>query len=82
MAKKATPAKRPAAKSIAKPVEKTVSTPVRNTAIPKVAAVAAPAKKPITHEMIAIRAFEIYASGQGGNETENWVRAERELRGL
>ncbi len=53
------------------------STPVRNTAIPPKAA-----KKEITHEMIAVRAYEIAISGQGGNDTDNWLRAERELRGL
>ena len=58
------------------------STPVRNTAIPKVkkaAAAAAPAVV-ITSEMIAKRAYEIYASGTGGSEQDNWFRAERELR--
>ena len=42
---------------------------------------AAPAK-PVTQELIARRAYEIWASGQGGSEMENWVRAERELRGM
>jgi hypothetical protein len=77
-----------AAKKITKPVPatktpevaKTVSTPVRNTAIPKVAK---PVTSPrqITHEMISKRAYEIWASGQGGSEHENWLRAESELRG-
>jgi hypothetical protein len=57
------------------------STPVRNTAIPK--ATPAPAPKPeITHEMIARRASEIAQSGQGGSDLDNWLRAERELKGL
>ena len=58
---------------------KSVSTPVRNSAIPKAAAVA---KKPIeiTQAQIAKRAYEIYASGTGGSESDNWHRAERELR--
>jgi hypothetical protein len=30
--------------------------------------------------MIAKRAFEIYVSGKGGSQTDNWFRAERELR--
>ena len=34
---------------------------------------------PVTSEMIAKRAFEIWAGGSGGSETENWARAEREL---
>ena len=57
------------------------STPVRNTPIPKVAA-AAPAKKEITFDQISQRAYEIWQSGTGGSETDNWLRAERELRGL
>jgi hypothetical protein len=56
-----------------------VSTPVRNTAIPKVAAV--PARKEITQADIARRAYEIWQSGSGGSEQDNWARAERELRG-
>jgi hypothetical protein len=32
--------------------------------------------------LIARRAYEIWASGQGGSELENWIRAERELRGI
>jgi hypothetical protein len=31
--------------------------------------------------MIAKRAYEIHLSGQGGSELDNWLRAERELRG-
>jgi hypothetical protein len=34
----------------------------------------------ITHDMIARRAYEIYLSGTGGSEFDNWCRAERELR--
>ena len=70
MPKKTTPVKAAA---------KTVSTPVRNTAIPKKAAVAK--KLEITSEQIAIKAFEIHASGNGGSELDNWFAAERELRG-
>ena len=46
------------------------------------AAPARPASKPVTQELIARRAYEIWASGQGGTELENWIRAERELRGM
>ena len=46
------------------------------------AAAARPAGKQVTHELIARRAYEIWASGQGGTEMENWIRAERELRGM
>jgi hypothetical protein len=83
MAKKPTPAPVTSkAKSIAKPIEKAVSTPVRNTPIPKVAAIATPAPKQITRDQIAKKAYEIFASGTGGSESDNWFRAERELRGL
>jgi hypothetical protein len=41
-----------------------------------------PAKREITHEMIAKRAFEIHISGKGGSQVENWLRAERELKAL
>jgi len=79
MAKKASTS--PAAKKITTPVTKTVSAPapvstsVRNSPIPKVAA----AKKEITHDQIAKRAYEIWLSGTGGSESDNWHRALREL---
>ena len=73
-APKAEVSKTPVTKSVAA----SVSTPVRNTPIPKVTAV----KKEITQEQIAKRAFEIHCSGQGSSETENWHRAERELRSM
>jgi len=53
------------------------STVSRNTAIPRTI----PTKREVTHDQIAKRAFEIFASGKGGSQTENWLRAERELRG-
>ena len=34
----------------------------------------------VTHSMIAQRAFEIWKS-EGGSAAENWLKAERELRG-
>jgi len=61
---------------------KPLSTPVRNSAIPKAAAAAAKKPAVITQEQIAIRAYEIYLSGTGGSESDNWHRAERELRGV
>lgn len=70
-------AKKPAARAATKKPAP-VSTPVRNSAIPKVSA----ARKEITREMIAVRAFEISVGGTGGSEVDNWVRAERELKGL
>ncbi|HEX8915313.1 MAG TPA: DUF2934 domain-containing protein [Humisphaera sp.] len=71
--------KKPAAKA-------TASTTVRHTPLPKMEAfdvpvAAAPAARPeVTSDMIAVRAYEIWSSGQGGSELENWTRAERELR--
>jgi hypothetical protein len=60
------------------------STPVRNTAVPKgktKSASPAPKAEP-TFEQISARAYEIWQSGQGGSEHDNWLRAERELRGV
>jgi hypothetical protein len=59
---------------------------VRNTPIPRAGATALAAaaktlQRQITPEMIAKRAYEIWRSGAGGSEFDNWVRAERELRG-
>jgi Protein of unknown function (DUF2934) len=58
------------------------TTAQRNTPIPKATASAAPARKAITHEMVAKRAYEIFVGGTGGDEMHNWLRAERELRAL
>ena len=33
-----------------------------------------------TQQEIAKRAYEIYKSGKGGSDVENWFRAERELK--
>ena len=74
-----------AKKPLGKATPKTpVKTAVRNSAIPKVAAAATATATPrlITHELISIRAYEIHMSGGGGSEFENWIRAERELRGI
>jgi hypothetical protein len=54
-------------------------TAVRNTAIPK--SQPQQQQRQVTREMIAKRAYEIFKSGKGGSEQENWLRAERELRG-
>ena len=70
------PLKNGPSRSAAAPI---ASTSVRNTAVPK----SQPARRgEITHEQIALRAYEIHLSGQGGSETDNWLRAERELRGF
>ena len=92
MANKPKPsAKKPISKSASTPVRrspvpkskpKAGSSPVRNSAIPKGKSKPAGGSKPLpTFEQISVRAYEIYASGQGGSEHENWLRAERELRG-
>jgi hypothetical protein len=39
-----------------------------------------PARKPVTREMIAERAYLISQSGQAGTDDENWLRAESELQ--
>jgi hypothetical protein len=85
MAKKPISASKTPLKSVTKaPVAKAaspLSTPVRNSAVPKTQA-AAKAPPLITHDMICKRAYEIWQSGTGGSEHDNWTRAERELRGL
>ncbi|HWP41436.1 MAG TPA: DUF2934 domain-containing protein [Tepidisphaeraceae bacterium] len=60
--------------------QRTTSTPVRNSAIPKVEPAAA--QKVVTYEMIAKRAYEISQSPERGSDFDNWIRAERELKGL
>jgi hypothetical protein len=52
--------------------------PARNTPIPRQQQ---PGGRQVSQEMIAKRAYEIYISGKGGSQMENWLRAERELRG-
>lgn len=56
---------------------RTAPTPIKNA---KPAAPPAKASAPYqpTQEEIAARAFEIYQR-EGGNDQENWLRAEREL---
>ncbi|MDB5294440.1 MAG: hypothetical protein JWO31_423, partial [Phycisphaerales bacterium] len=68
----------------------TATTAVRHTPVPKAssfvpaaaAAVVAPARaaRVVTNDMIAARAYEIWTSGAGGSEFDNWCRAEGELR--
>jgi hypothetical protein len=79
MAKKSTPSVAPKAVAAAparKAQPEVVSTTaVRNSPIPK----ASPAKKAVTREQIAVRAFEISCGPNGGSQDDNWFRAEREL---
>ncbi len=83
----AKPVKKPAA--AAKPAAKAIArTDVRNSPVPKVASVIrTPAPRSvaavsIAHDQIALRAYEIWQSGQGGSEFDHWIRAERELRAV
>ena len=71
---------------MAKPIRSApgaVRTETRNSPVPRPSS-PAPSSKPgarqISHEQIAKRAYEIWRSGKGGSETDNWLRAERELR--
>ncbi len=63
-----------------------VSTDVRNSPIPRAGtpsfstAPRTTPRKEISKEAIAKRAYEIFLSGKGGTDMENWLRAERELR--
>ena len=57
------------------------STPMRNSPLPRTAVPQSSGRREVTHEMIAKRAYEISISGSGGSELENWLRAERELKG-
>ena len=89
MARKSAPVKSATPKAAAPKAAVASTSPVRNSPIPKVAsapakaaaAAAAPAPKAITHDMIARRAYEISCGPNCGSEFDNWVRAERELRG-
>jgi hypothetical protein len=81
MAKKTNSSKKIETVVSKKPAAKVaVSTPVRNSAIPKAVPVAVRKSIEITSEQIARRAFEIFASGKGGSEQDNWFAAERQLR--
>jgi hypothetical protein len=76
--KKITPSKKASAPAVS-------VTPVRNTTLPprQNTIPTSPQKKaPPTQDQIAKRAYEIWKSGKGGNQDENWFRAERELRGI
>jgi hypothetical protein len=42
---------------------------------------AAAAPAPVTHEQIALRAYEFHLDGTDGDALAHWLRAERELVG-
>ncbi len=70
-------AKKPA-KKISKTTE-TKKTAVRRTSIPKKTASKKVAPQ-LTYEMIAHRAFCIFASPRCGSQDQNWFLAEKELK--
>jgi hypothetical protein len=37
--------------------------------------------RPVSHEQIALRAYELHLLGAGRDAMDNWLRAERELVG-
>ena len=78
----AAPAPRPSVSKTAAPQPAAAKQPASPAAAPAARPAAAATLKPVSHELIARRAYEIWASGQGGSEMDNWVRAERELRGM
>ena len=78
-------AKKPSPKKDSKPAVAAkaevarVSTPVRRTTVPK----KTPVKKivpELSHGLIVERAYYISISGTGGSESDNYFRAERELK--
>jgi hypothetical protein len=77
--KKNIPATKKIVTAAKRAVAKTV-TEVRNTAIPKLKRATKAGLGEVSYDQVAKRAYEIYASGNGGSETDNWLRAERELR--
>jgi hypothetical protein len=85
-------AKKPTSKSPAKMSEKSkkpepakatkpkaTATAIRNTAVPKTSKPKA-APTPPTFDQIAKRAYELYANGVPGSESDHWFAAEQELR--
>ncbi len=73
---------RPAAPKSMPPKPATPAAAGAGAGVSATSAPARPTSKPVSQELIARRAYEIWASGQGGSELENWIRAERELRGM
>ncbi len=78
--KPATPAARSATVAKTTPTTNQSGRAPKAQSIAKAQADSSAPKKVITTEQIARRAYEIYASGKGGTEIENWHRAERDLR--
>jgi hypothetical protein len=57
-----------------------VVTAVRNSAVPPKATASVARKSAPTYDQIALSAYYIWKSGQGGSQEENWLAAERRLR--
>jgi hypothetical protein len=83
MAKKTSTASKNGAPIAAKPaaIAPTVSA-VRNSAVPPKASPVAAKKIAPSYDQIALSAYYIWRSGNGGSQEENWFRAERQLRGV
>jgi hypothetical protein len=58
---------------------KTTSTKRVRRAVKPAARKRAAARGPVTHEQIALRAYELHLLGAGADPMDNWLRAEREL---
>jgi hypothetical protein len=84
MAKKITTSSRNGSPvAAAKPAAAPVVTAVRNSAVPPKAAAAPVARKAApSYDQVALTAYYIWKSGQGGNPEDNWFAAERQLRGV
>lgn len=78
-AAKSAPVAKTETKAAAATTKPSGSAPKAQT-VAKAPPVSSAPKKVITTEQIARRAYEIYASGKGGTEVENWHRAEQDLR--
>ena len=78
MSKKITPVTKKVTAPKAKKVAVVETTPVRYSALPKLTAPAA--KIAVTNDMIARKAFELFAAGRAGSEMDHWLAAEAELR--
>jgi hypothetical protein len=61
--------------------KKTTTTTTKPEAYtPATASRSVTARREVSHDQIARRAYEIFKSGTGGSTEDNWFRAERELR--
>jgi hypothetical protein len=84
MARKIITASKKAAPVVAAkaPVAAPTVTAVRNSAVPPKSGAIIAKKMAPTYDQIALTAYYIWKGGKGGTPDENWLRAERELRGM